>query len=782
MHSSSPPFPNSTPLSSHLPRKSKYTWKNLSTLSAYSPQSPLRVIAHIDLDAFYAQCETVRLGLDPAKPLAVQQWQGLIAINYPARAYGLSRHVTITEAKEKCPELVCQHVATWKEGDTQWSYSDDAYKEMATRKVSLDPYRTQSRRILAVIKETLPKDLQRVEKASVDEVFLDLSAHVHHRLLEQYPELQGPPPYDDPSEPLPRPPTTALDWSADALVDLPESESEEDDPDWDDIALLTASQIVRDVRQQIYDQLHFTCSAGLARNKMLSKLGSAYKKPANQTVIRNRAIPHFLSTFKFTKIRNLGGKLGDEIVSRFQTEQISDLLPHSLDSLKKHLGDDTGSWLYSTLRGDDSSEVNPRTQIKSMLSAKSFRPSINDATTATKWLRIFVSDIFSRLVEEGVLENKRRPKTMNLHHRCGQATRSKSTPIPLGRKITEDGLLELAKGLLAQVVVDGRAWPCANLSLSVGGFEEGVSGNKGIGGFLVHGEEARALRESDEGRRVDGGGGDGLHAAKRRRVGGGDVAGGGIARFFGAPQPPSRQESKESEVEGSAGEEDAEDERDEVKKMNDQEDAVEDLEGGPLHSNELHDNHAFSPDEEPPDPAILERSSPIDKIYSSPFQTASQETGPSREDKIKAPIHAPRQQEAYRKPHATSAETANPWSTYPTGEDFPSAAPSPQQLDTSPLEHEQQCPRCHLPLPSSPTSKTEHEDFHYAQDLQSQLRSPPPPPSPHQGASRRREEDRAAQTRGGVGRGRGKRGRGRGSGGGGAGGSGERGQKRLAFG
>ncbi|RMZ20683.1 hypothetical protein D0859_15311 [Hortaea werneckii] len=782
MHSSSPPFPNSTPLSSHLPRKSKYTWKNLSTLSAYSPQSTLRVIAHIDLDAFYAQCETVRLGLDPAKPLAVQQWQGLIAINYPARAYGLSRHVTITEAKEKCPELVCQHVATWKEGDTQWSYSDDAYKEMATRKVSLDPYRTQSRRILAVIKETLPKDLQRVEKASVDEVFLDLSAHVHHRLLEQYPELQGPPPYDDPSEPLPRPPTTALDWSADALVDLPESESEEDDPDWDDIALLTASQIVRDVRQQIYDQLHFTCSAGLARNKMLSKLGSAYKKPANQTVIRNRAIPHFLSTFKFTKIRNLGGKLGDEIVSRFQTEQISDLLPHSLETLKKHLGDDTGSWLYATLRGDDSSEVNPRTQIKSMLSAKSFRPSINDATTATKWLRIFISDIFSRLVEEGVLENKRRPKTMNLHHRCGQATRSKSTPIPLGRKITEDGLLELAKGLLAQVVVDGRAWPCANLSLSVGGFEEGVSGNKGIGGFLVHGEEARALRESDDGRRGDSAVGDEMRSNKRRKVGGSDAVGGGIARFFGAPQPPSRQESKDSEGEASAGEEDAEDERDEVKKMHDREDAIEDLYGGPLHSKDLHENHALSPNEEPPDPAILERSSPIDKIYSSPSKTASQETGASREDKIKAQIYASHQQEDYAKPHATSAGTANPWSTYPTEEDLPPPALSPKQTEVNPHE-QQQCPRCHLPLPSSPSSKTEHEDFHYAQDLQSQLRSPPPPP--HQGASRKREEERAAQTRGGVGRGRGKRGRGRGSGGGGGGGgggSGERGQKRLAFG
>jgi hypothetical protein len=61
--------------------KSKFTYKQLHQLKSYSPQTPLRVIAHVDLDAFYAQCETVRLGIDPTKPLAVQQWQGLIAIN-----------------------------------------------------------------------------------------------------------------------------------------------------------------------------------------------------------------------------------------------------------------------------------------------------------------------------------------------------------------------------------------------------------------------------------------------------------------------------------------------------------------------------------------------------------------------------------------------------------------------------------------------------------------------------------------------------------------------------
>ncbi|KAF1838169.1 DNA/RNA polymerase [Decorospora gaudefroyi] len=522
MSSPHPTF-DSSQLSITSPRripKSRFTYKHLQQLKSSSPQTPLRVIAHVDLDAFYAQCETVRLGIDPNLPLAVQQWQGLIAINYPARAFGLSRHVTATEARKQCPQLILQHVATWKEGDENWAYHQNSFRDMATHKVSLDPYRTESRKILKCIKEILPEKEQHVEKASIDEVFMDLSAQVHTILLERYPELRVAP-YDDPSERLPKVPTTVLDWAADALVETGEEDGEDQDPDWDDVCMVIASEIVRDVRRHIKDTLGYTCSGGIARNKMLSKLGSGYKKPNQQTVIRNRAVAHFLSDMKFTKIRMLGGKLGDEVVAMFGTDKVSELVQQPLDQLKK-LGDDTGTWLYSIIRGEDSSEVNPRTQIKSMLSAKSFRPAINSFEQGVRWLRIFVADIFSRCVEESVLENKRRPKSINLHHRQGGQTRSRQAPIPQGRPLSESVLFDLAKNLLAQLVVDGRAWPCANLSLSVAGFEDGITNNQGIGGFLVRGEEAKAMMSTS---RSASGGGE--PPAKRRRTKG------NIANFFG---------------------------------------------------------------------------------------------------------------------------------------------------------------------------------------------------------------------------------------------------------
>lgn len=447
----------------------------------------------------------------------------MIAINYPARAFGIGRHCTVTEAKKLCPDLIAQHVATWREGDDHWAYHADAAEHIATDKVSLDPYRLESRKILALVKDHLPLQFQKVEKASIDEVFLDLSAHVHAILLERFPELRGPPPYDDPTEHLPMPSMSALDWSADSLVDLDDETAELDDPDWDDVSILVGSEIVRNIRAAIREKLHYTCSAGIAKNKLLSKLGSAHKKPNLQTVIRNRAVQHFLSSFKFTKMRNLGGKLGEEVSRVFDTDQVSQLLPVTFEQLKLKLGDETGVWVYNTIRGIDTSEVNSRVQIKSMLSAKSFRPSINTPEQATKWLRIFAADIFSRLVEEGVLENKRRPKTINLHFRHDSQTRSRQGPIPQGRPLDEGVLFELAKTLLGQIAQEGRLWPCSNLSLSVGGLEDGVTGNMGIGAFLLKGDDAQALKA---GPRTTMTADDGP-AEKRRRIGDG-----GIQRFF----------------------------------------------------------------------------------------------------------------------------------------------------------------------------------------------------------------------------------------------------------
>ncbi|SPO19743.1 related to DNA polymerase eta [Ustilago trichophora] len=189
------------------------TYKHLLSAGTLNPTNPLRVVAHCDVDAAYAQFEASRLGLDATVvPIAVQQWQGLIAVNYPARDAGVSRFESIPEALKKCPDLHLVHVATYAHGSNKADYHPDPKPE--THKVSLDPYRRESNKILAIFKQTCPHGA--VEKASIDESYFDLTIEVRKLMIERFPHLGQPPP-DDPvtgvkgmDQPLPPAPRLGL--------------------------------------------------------------------------------------------------------------------------------------------------------------------------------------------------------------------------------------------------------------------------------------------------------------------------------------------------------------------------------------------------------------------------------------------------------------------------------------------------------------------------------------------------------------------------------------------
>jgi len=151
---------------------------------------------------------------------------------------------------------------------------------LTMEQVSLDPYRRASLKILEIFRA----HCDRVEKASIDESFIDLSSEVKQKLLDRYPELTLPPPYNDMSCQLPTAPTITYSSELGAIVPLSEGESEDEAGDWDDVSMSIAAELIRDIRREVEVKLGYTCSAGIARNKMLAKLGAGWKKP-NQQVL-----------------------------------------------------------------------------------------------------------------------------------------------------------------------------------------------------------------------------------------------------------------------------------------------------------------------------------------------------------------------------------------------------------------------------------------------------------------------------------------------------------------
>ena len=113
-----------------------------------------------------------------------------MAVNYPARKFGIGRFQTIQEAKKLCPELVVQHVPTISSSSTDSAaQGKPGYYEnpnINTHKASLVTYREASFKIMAIISSHFPKSFQ---KASVDEAFIDCSHKVKELILKEHGDL-----------------------------------------------------------------------------------------------------------------------------------------------------------------------------------------------------------------------------------------------------------------------------------------------------------------------------------------------------------------------------------------------------------------------------------------------------------------------------------------------------------------------------------------------------------------------------------------------------------------
>ena len=118
------------------------------------------MIAHLDVDCFFAQVEELRLGVR-GQPLGVQQNMEVAAVNYEARAFGLYNRISVAEALRRCPQLVLVR------GDNGVN--------------GMQRYRSAGQRVLRCVMQSLdalglPTTWvgRRVERSSFDDYFIHL--------------------------------------------------------------------------------------------------------------------------------------------------------------------------------------------------------------------------------------------------------------------------------------------------------------------------------------------------------------------------------------------------------------------------------------------------------------------------------------------------------------------------------------------------------------------------------------------------------------------------------
>ncbi len=251
-----------------------------------NPEAKPRAIIHLDMDCFYAAIEVRDQPSLKGKPVGVggaRDRRGVLTTcNYEARAFGVRSAMPTFMAMQRCPQLII----------------------VPTR---FDVYRKES----AAIREILHRFTQLVEPLSLDEAYLDVTAH---------PGAPGP--------------------------------------------------LAQIIRQLIFQKTRLTASAGIGPNKLIAKIASDMKKPNGQFEVKPNEVSEFMKDLPVGRIWGIGHVSGQKL-ERLGVSTCGQMQQMSRVELQAEFGK-FGIELYDLCRGIDQRPVEPDRERKSLSNEETF--------------------------------------------------------------------------------------------------------------------------------------------------------------------------------------------------------------------------------------------------------------------------------------------------------------------------------------------------------------------------------------------------------------------------
>jgi len=265
-----------------------------------------KAILHLDLDAFFASVEIMKNSALQGKPVIIggTGGRGVVAsCSYEARRFGIRSAMPVSMALRLCPGAIVLR------GD-------------------MDEYSRQSKLITDIIEAEAPL----FEKASIDEVYLDLTGMDRH--------------------------FGCWKWS-------------------------------NELRQKIMRESGLPISLGLSVNKLVSKVGAGEAKPNGAKLVENGAEKLFLAPLHVGKIPSIGSQTQQKLalmgVRKVQT--LAQIPPRLLQrEFGKH-----GIGLWKKANAIDDSPVVPYHEAKSISTEHTFQTDTIDMRLLTGRLTEMVS-------------------------------------------------------------------------------------------------------------------------------------------------------------------------------------------------------------------------------------------------------------------------------------------------------------------------------------------------------------------------------------------------------
>jgi DNA polymerase-4 len=302
---------------------------------------PRRLIAHLDMDAFYASVELLRYPDLRGQPVVIgggrrhqpevqedgtrryarlKDYAGrgvITTATYPARALGVHSGMGLMKAAALAPDAVLLPV-------------------------DFDQYRAYSRRFKAAVAELAPV----IEDRGIDEIYIDLT---------DIPGAQDATPEDD---------------------------------------LAGARALASRLKQAVQYATGLTCSIGVTPNKLLSKLCSDLDKPDGLTVLMHDELAARIWPLPASRINGIGPKAKVRL-DALGIHTIGDLAQADPDGLIAAFGSNYGRWLHQAAHGRDERPIVTWREPKSISRETTFERDLHPRDD-----REALSPIFTRLCEQ----------------------------------------------------------------------------------------------------------------------------------------------------------------------------------------------------------------------------------------------------------------------------------------------------------------------------------------------------------------------------------------------
>jgi DNA polymerase IV len=273
-----------------------------------------RAIIHLDMDCFYAAIEVRDRPSLRGKPVGVggaRDRRGVLTTcNYEARKFGVRSAMPTFMALQRCPNLIV----------------------LPTR---FDVYRREA----AVIRGILHRFTSIIEPLSLDEAYLDVTAH--------------------PSAP---------------------------------------GALAHEIRSAIFDKTRLTSSAGVGPNKLIAKIASELNKPNGQFEVKRENIPEFMRDLHVRKIWGIGEK-SERKLEELGVKTCSDLQRFSRPELVDVFGK-FGLDLYDLCRGIDHRPVEPDRPRKSLSTEETFTIDLTTLEQCEEKLEELFQDLMADLAQK----------------------------------------------------------------------------------------------------------------------------------------------------------------------------------------------------------------------------------------------------------------------------------------------------------------------------------------------------------------------------------------------